>query len=398
MAIENPHESVASDPVLTEAEWSGLARLGQLVHLLDKSWTETGLGETLTGEIAEGLRAVPADTWPALLEATRVLRDLHQNGVLGQLADVLGFMTRTPEIWQEVLPQLARKLAEAADTVDWAGAGRLAQEASHSEALVALFALLRYLTKEAPPEFLADMTTLGHEVMAGWNQPGLRQAGPSLITLLVTLHETGVLAQLTDLLHYYQSFQSVLNVDRLMTDVLQYLATSTLMDDFKRIRPEGLMRLLAEVSQPDTTRTLVSVVQLLRFMSQGDIFNEFMSQLISISSTVFDKEFLNTLPDLLDTAVLLRQSGLLNALQKVVEAYPNLAQMPWNQYIMLGAEQLGRLNIGETLGKVRRALEETQEKAPRLGGMGGLMRIMRDPATQRVMQFGIALLSQFIPA
>ncbi|MCY0865221.1 MAG: DUF1641 domain-containing protein, partial [Sulfobacillus sp.] len=72
--------------------------------------------------------------------------------------------------------------------------------------------------------------------------------------------------------------------------------------------------------------------------------------------------------------------------------------MPWNQYIMLGAEQLGRLNIGETLGKVRRALEETQEKAPRLGGMGGLMRIMRDPATQRVMQFGIALLSQFIPA
>ncbi|AUW93270.1 MAG: hypothetical protein OWR62_00885 [Sulfobacillus thermotolerans] len=398
MAVnEMAHNPEPATPIaLTAEQWQGLARLGELIQAVDQG-LKGDFGSAITENVLTLSQALPSDLPASIKAATETLTTLHRSGLLNQLDMLLRMASQMPEFWQEVVPEQLLKVAEDVSQVDFKGALALGESASKTRALNAALALLRYVTQEAPPEFLSDVTAFVNQLSPVLNNPDLLKVLPVYTDLLVKLQHSGLLDKLLDVLAYYQALAPMLDIGPVIQSMLEYLNSSKLMEHVKQIRPENLALLAAEATDPETTAVLADALRLARLLRNGDLANEFMSDFIKVTGIIFDKQFLDTLPDLLNTVVMLRKTGLLKSLQNVLIAYPNLASLPWNEYITGLVHKAEKLDISGIMEKVKEASAETEQKAAHLGGIGGLMRIMKDKEVQRLMQFGLTLGTKFLP-
>ncbi|OLZ10538.1 hypothetical protein [Sulfobacillus thermosulfidooxidans] len=391
------NENETPKPIeLTPEQWQGLARLGELIQAVDQG-LKTGLGSALTENVLTLSQTLPSDLPQSLKAAAETLTTLHRSGLLQQLEMLLQLASQVPEFWQEVVPEKLLNVAEDVSQVDFKGVLSLGEEASKTRALSAMIALLRYVTQEAPQDFLGQVTEFVNQTAPILNNPDLLKVLPVYIDLLVQLQKSGLLDRVMDVVTYYQGLAPLLNLGPVIQSVLEYLNSSNLVENVKQIRPDNLALLAAEASDPDTTAVLADALRLARLLRNSDITAEFTSDFIKISGIIFDREFLDTLPDLLDTAVLLRKTGLLKSLQRVLVAYPNLAALPWNDYIASAVNTANKFDIADILKKVKEASQEAETKSAHLGGLGGLMRLMKDKEVQKLMQFAVSLGSKFLP-
>ncbi|PSR22658.1 MAG: hypothetical protein C7B47_16520 [Sulfobacillus thermosulfidooxidans] len=391
------NENETPKPIeLTPEQWQGLARLGELIQAVDQG-LKTGLGSALTENVLTLSQTLPSDLPQSLKAAAETLTTLHRSGLLQQLEMLLQLASQVPEFWQEVVPEKLLNVAEDVSQVDFKGVLSLGEEASKTRALSAMIALLRYVTQEAPQDFLGQVTEFVNQTAPILNNPDLLKVLPVYIDLLVQLQKSGLLDRVMDVVTYYQGLAPLLNLGPVIQSVLEYLNSSNLVENVKQIRPDNLALLAAEASDPDTTAVLADALRLARLLRNSDITAEFTSDFIKISGIIFDREFLDTLPDLLDTAVLLRKTGLLKSLQRVLAAYPNLAALPWNDYIASAVNTANKFDIADILKKVKEASQEAETKSAHLGGLGGLMRLMKDKEVQKLMQFAVSLGSKFLP-
>ncbi|WP_053960947.1 hypothetical protein [Sulfobacillus thermosulfidooxidans] len=391
------NENETPKPIeLTPEQWQGLARLGELIQAVDQG-LKTGLGSALTENVLTLSQTLPSDLPQSLKAAAETLTTLHRSGLLQQLDMLLQLASQVPEFWQEVVPEKLLNVAEDVSQVDFKGVLSLGEEASKTRALSAMIALLRYVTQEAPPDFLGQVTEFVNQTAPILNNPDLLKVLPNYIDLLVQLQKSGLLDRVMDVVTYYQGLAPLLNLGPVIQSVLEYLNSSNLVENVKQIRPDNLALLAAEASDPDTTAVLADALRLARLLRNSDITAEFTSDFVKISGIIFDREFLDTLPDLLDTAVLLRKTGLLKSLQRVLVAYPNLAALPWNDYIASAVNTANKFDIADILKKVKEASQEAETKSAHLGGLGGLMRLMKDKEVQKLMQFAVSLGSKFLP-
>lgn len=391
------NENETPKPIeLTPEQWQGLARLGELIQAVDQG-LKTGLGSALTENVLTLSQTLPSDLPQSLKAAAETLTTLHRSGLLQQLEMLLQLASQVPEFWQEVVPEKLLNVAEDVSQVDFKGVLSLGEEASKTRALSAMIALLRYVTQEAPQDFLGQVTEFVNQTAPILNNPDLLKVLPVYIDLLVQLQKSGLLDRVMDVVTYYQGLAPLLNLGPVIQSVLEYLNSSNLVENVKQIRPDNLALLAAEASDPDTTAVLADALRLARLLRNSDITAEFTSDFIKISGIIFDREFLDTLPDLLETAVLLRKTGLLKSLQRVLVAYPNLAALPWNDYIASAVNTANKFDIADILKKVKEASQEAETKSAHLGGLGGLMRLMKDKEVQKLMQFAVSLGSKFLP-
>lgn len=398
MAVnEMANNNDASMPiVLTAEQWQGLARLGELIQAVDQG-LKGDFGSAITENVLTLSQALPTDLPASIRAATETLTVLHRSGLLNQLDMLLQMAGQLPEFWQEVVPEQLLKAAEDVSHVDFKGALSLGEEASKTRALRSALTLLRYVTDEAPADFLSDVTAFVNQTAPVLNNPDLLKILPVYTDFMVKLQQSGLLDRLLDIVAYYQALVPMLDVGPVIKSMLEYLNSSRLIENVKQIRPDNLALLAAEATDPETTAVLVDALRLARLLRNGDLANEFMSDFIKVTEIMFDKQFLDTLPDLLNTVVMLRQTGLIKAAQNVLIAYPNLVSLPWNEYIKALVSKAEQLDISGVMAKVKEASEETEQKAPHLGGLGGLMRIMKDKEVQRLLQFTLTLGTKFLP-
>ncbi|SMC02359.1 hypothetical protein SAMN00768000_0549 [Sulfobacillus thermosulfidooxidans DSM 9293] len=391
------NENETPKPIeLTPEQWQGLARLGELIQAVDQG-LKTGLGSALTENVLTLSQTLPSDLPQSLKAAAETLTTLHRSGLLQQLEMLLQLASQVPEFWQEVVPEKLLNVAEDVSQVDFKGVLSLGEEASKTRALSAMIALLRYVTQEAPQDFLGQVTEFVNQTAPILNNPDLLKVLPVYIDLLVQLQKSGLLDRVMDVVTYYQGLAPLLNLGPVIQSVLEYLNSSNLVENVKQIRPDNLALLAAEASDPDTTAVLADALRLARLLRNSDITAEFTSDFIKISGIMLDREFLDTLPELLETAVLLRKTGLLKSLQQVLLAFPSLAALPWNDYIASAVNTANKFDIADILKKVKEASQEAETKSAHLGGLGGLMRLMKDKEVQKLMQFAVSLGSKFLP-
>ncbi|OLZ09219.1 DUF1641 domain-containing protein [Sulfobacillus thermosulfidooxidans] len=127
------------ESVLTEAQWQGLAQLGDLVTVLTKL-LEGPMGSVITGYAAEASSFLPAEALPTLKELLELLAEMRAQGVFNQLATVVGLASET--LTRENLNAFFQTV------LDMAG------EASFAE-------VLRNAFQEAAKESAQDMQHLG---------------------------------------------------------------------------------------------------------------------------------------------------------------------------------------------------------------------------------------------
>lgn len=391
------NENETPKPIeLTPEQWQGLARLGELIQAVDQG-LKTGLGSALTENVLTLSQTLPSDLPQSLKAAAETLTTLHRSGLLQQLEILLQLASQVPEFWQEVVPEKLLNVAEDVSQVDFKGVLSLGEEASKTRALSAMIALLRYVTQEAPQDFLGQVTEFVNQTAPILNNPDLLKVLPVYIDLLVQLQKSGLLDRVMDVVTYYQGLAPLLNLGPVIQSVLEYLNSSNLVENVKQIRPDNLALLAAEASDPDTTAVLADALRLARLLRNSDITAEFTNDFIKISGVMLDREFLDTLPELLETAVLLRKTGLLKSLRQVLVAFPSLAALPWNDYIASAVNTANKFDIADILKKVKEASQEAETKSAHLGGLGGLMRLMKDKEVQKLMQFAVSLGSKFLP-
>jgi uncharacterized protein YjgD (DUF1641 family) len=87
-----------AESVLTEAQWQGLAQVGELAQTV-KSLLDGPLGGVVTELLVRGTDLVPQSGLEALQHALGILGEWHDNGTLDQLASLVGLMSSmvTPE-------------------------------------------------------------------------------------------------------------------------------------------------------------------------------------------------------------------------------------------------------------------------------------------------------------
>ncbi len=391
------NDKETSKPIeLTAEQWQGLARLGELIQAVDQG-LKGDLGSTITENVLTLSQSLPNDLPASFKAATETLTTVHRSGLLKQLDMLLQMAGQMPDFWTDVVPEQLLKVAEDVSQVDFKGALNLGEEASKTRALSAALSLLRYVTQEAPTDFLDDVTAFVNQTAPIFNNPDLLKVLPVYTDFMVKLQKSGLLDKMLDIVAYYQGLLPVLDTGHVIQSMLEYLNSSKLVENAKRINLDNLALLAAAASDPDTTAVLADAMRLARLFRNGDMVSEFSSTLIKVSGIMFDKDFLDTLPELLDTAVLLRSTGVLKAAQNVLIAYPNLVSLPWNDYIQAAVTQADKLDISGVMAKVKEASEETEQKSSRLGGIGGLMRIMGDKEVQKLLLFTLSLGKRFLP-
>jgi hypothetical protein len=190
---------------------------------------------------------------------------------------------------------------------------------------------------------------------------------------------------------YFQGVAPLIDINLIVSMVIEYLASHDLIDHVKAIRPENLALLLREASDPDSTAVLVDVLRLVRLLRNDDMVNPYLTHIVKISAIMTDPEFISTVPELLETILLVRSSGVLALLRQTLQMYPSLAKWDWNEWIASAMRMTERVDINGLVVKVKEAFAETERKSSRLGGLSGLMRLMKDAETQRLMQFAVIL-------
>jgi uncharacterized protein YjgD (DUF1641 family) len=391
------NDKETSKPIeLTADQWQGLARLGELIQAVDQG-LKGDLGSAITENVLTLSQSLPNDLPASIKAATETLTTVHRSGLLKQLDMLLQMAGQMPEFWTETVPEQLLKAAEDVSQVDFKGALALGEEASKTRALGAAMALLRYVTQEAPTDFLDDVTGFVNQTAPLLNNPDLLKVLPVYTDFMIKLQKSGLLDSMLDIVAYYQALLPILDVGNVIQSMLDYLNSSKLIESAKRINLDNLALLAAVASEPDTTAVLADAMRLVRLFRNGDMVDDFTSTFVKVSGIMFDQDFLDTLPELLNTAVMLRKTGVLKAAQNVLIAYPNLVSLPWNDYIQGAVDQADKLDISGVMAKFKEASEETEQKSSHLGGIGGLMRIMGDKEVQKFLLFTLTLGKKFLP-
>ncbi len=248
--------------------------------------------------------------------------------------------------------------------------------------LAGMMGFLRYLGEGDESPALLDQIAERASTLAS---PTLLKALPAYADLLVEMEKSGLLDRLVDFLAYFQGFSATIKPVPVIGVGLDYLQSTDFIQQIRQIRPDNLARLAAAASDTDTADVMTKGLRAIGMLKQTDLVGHVLNEGLKISSMMLDQEFLDTLPELLDTATMLQRSGLLAALRKLMMAFPQLYHLPWDEYFTAMIALVDQLEVRDLAAKIKAASEEAQQNPARLGGIGGMMHLMRDKQTQMIL-------------
>ncbi|CAB1130183.1 protein of unknown function [Candidatus Hydrogenisulfobacillus filiaventi] len=255
---------------LTTEQWEGLARLGELVRNLDElikgplgdlaakvlSESAQQLDESLQGplsDVAVGYlsKLVPPELREALPQTMETLVSLQRSGALRLLNTAIQLAGAVPEFWSEVLPEEIRKLGEQIGDIRLDRAPELLKATLNNDLLFKFLDALQHLSVEIDPEVLSQATGLVVELSTMMADVPVMEILPRMIRLLTDVYNSGLLDLVIDATSYMGSALSQLDTSKVLATLLGYLNNNQMLEYAKRIDPEVLTMMAAELSDRD---------------------------------------------------------------------------------------------------------------------------------------------------
>ncbi|MCY0881669.1 MAG: hypothetical protein OWS74_06710 [Firmicutes bacterium] len=380
---------------LTEEQWKGLSRLGSLIGTLEEL-LQGPLGSVTVGTLAN--MSLPTELPEASQHALELLVTLHKDGTLTQLQQLLQMSSSLPEFWNVLSVDKILASADKISDINADGLLELAKEASNAKVLVDMMKVLRYFSEEASPQLVGQITEWIVEWSPKLSNPDVLDTIPSLLNVTVELNKSGLLDLVVQGAQYYKSLISTTEFNMIVSQIVQYLQNTTLIDSVRRIHLESLAELAAEASDPDTAQAMTNLLRLVRLTNNPAIMSELTGQIVKLSSVLPTAELIDAIPDFVETLMAVYKAGLLDQVNQLLGMMEAAKELPWDQIILTVVTLMQKFDVKDVLSKVQEATAETDNETGKLGGIRGLLHIMNSKDTQRLLQFGVNLASKFLPS
>ncbi|MCY0885609.1 MAG: DUF1641 domain-containing protein, partial [Firmicutes bacterium] len=244
-------------------------------------------------------------------------------------------------------------------------------------------------------EVVAELTQKAVEIGTLLADVPVMEMLPKAVGLLNDFYHAGLLDLAVEGSKYLTAILPQLEADKLIASLLSNLNTTQLVEYAKRIDPVVLTMMAAEASDKDVAAALVAGLRAIKLLNTPGLVNDLVVQVRRIAELVPPQELLDTVPELLETALLVHRTGLLKTMQNLIAMQQTMLEtLPLNQWAADGLKLANSVDVAKITAAVKQVVADTVKQKPKLGGMRGLMRMTMDRDVQAGLRFMAAMMGK----